>query len=436
MNMLANLLAIAVSILALLVVVFVTSLFPHSLGIANLYQKANGYLSTFFSWFPYWGPFVLGYIFWHEWIHYIQARFRANMKWVLLEVKVPKEVFKSPAAMEVMLNALYQSSTGSWWDKYWKGKVKDWFSLEMVSIDGQIKFFIRTVMTYKNIIEAQLYGQYPDVEIYEVPDYTRYVDYRGAEGDWAMIGLEFKLSKPDPYPIKTYIDYGLDKDPKEEFKIDPLTSVVEYLGSIGKGEQLWIQIIAQAASKRYHKHDGGMGDWKDEAKDIIKELSGRDKKEEDDKFQMMKLTKGEQETISAIERSVGKLGFDVGIRALYLAKKDKLDMRNTKALGGLLRVFSSNNLNGFELYSPDHQTFGWDFPWQDYKDMRMNVRRKEQFEAYKTREWFHTPRKLKPFVLTTEELATIYHFPGGVAQTPTFGRITSRKSEAPVNLPI
>lgn len=406
-----------------------------SLGFAELFLNVASYVATFFNWFPYWGPFVLGSIFWHQWIHYVQGRYMSQMNWVMLEIKLPKETNKSPLAMELALNALYQTSSGSWWDKYWTGKVKDWFSLEMVSFEGQIKFFIRTPWLYKNVIEAQLYAQYPDIEIYEVPDYTGYVDYRGKEGDWEMLGMEYKLTKADPYPIKTYVDYGLDKDPKEEFKIDPMTSIIEYLGSAGKGEQIWIQILVETATKRYHTKAGKKGDWKDEGKDLIDELTKRNDKTPEGmpSFKMMMTTKGENETIAAIERSMGKLGFDVGIRALYLVKKELFHPSHIRALNGLLRPFTTNNLNGFEMME---QTFGWDFPWQDYKNIRLNWKKAEFFEGYKHRAWFHSPRKLKPFVLNTEELATIFHFPGGVAQTPTFGRIPSRKSEAPVNLPI
>ncbi len=431
--MLGNILVIVPALLAICVIVLITLLLPASLGFADAYQRTALVLTVFFSWFPYWGPVFLWYVFWHQWVHYVQGRYISRINWVMLEIKLPKEINKSPLAMETALNVLYQTSAGSWWDKYWKGKVKDWFSLEMVSFEGQIKFFIRTPWLYKNVIEAQLYGQYPDIEIYEVPDYVRYVDYRGKKGDWGIIGIEYGLTKEDPYPIKTYVDFGLDKDPKEEFKIDPLTSIIEYLGSAGKGEQIWVQILVESATKRYHKSDGTMGNWQDQGKDLIKKLAGRDKKDDDDKFQMMKLTKGEQEVITAIERSVGKLGFDVGIRAVYLAKKDKWHPSHIRHLGGLFRVFTSNNLNGFNF---TEQTFGWDFPWQDYDEMRLDHKRMEIFEAYKHRSWFHGPRHLKPFVLNVEELATIYHFPGGVAQTPTFGRISSRKSEAPVNLPI
>lgn len=406
-----------------------------TLGFSELYHQTVANLTAFFAWFPYWGPFFLGYLFWHQWMHFVQGYFMSRTNWVLLEVKIPKETFKSPLAMEIVLNALYQTSAGNWYDKTWKGKIKDYFSLEMVSIDGHIKFFIRAPVLYKNVIEAQLYGQYPDVEIYEVPDYVRYVDYQGNDGDWKIIAAEYGLTKPDPYPIKTYVDYGLDKDPKEELKIDPLTSVIEYLGSVGKGEQIWIQIIVQAAGNRFKKKDGTMGDWKDEGKAVVDKLTKRDEKTPEGvpSFKMFMMTKGDQDVVAAIERSMSKLGFDCGIRAVYLSKKDKYNASNLRSLGGLLRPFTTNNLNGFKTTTT---TFGWSYPWQDYKEMRLNAKRRKIFNAYKYRSWFHLPRKLKPFVLNTEELATIFHFPGGVAQTPTFGRIPSRKSEAPVNLPI
>src|SRR3972149_9936701 len=251
-----------------------------TLDFLGLYQQTVSTLTVVFSWFPYWGPILLGYMFWHQWMHYVQGRHMAKINWILLEIKLPKETYKSPLAMEIVLNALYQAATGTWFDKIWRGKVKDWSSLEMVSIEGHIKFFIRTPWIYKNVIEAQLYSQYPDVEIYEVPDYVRYVDYRGKEGDWSLIGAEYGLSKPDPYPIKTYVDYGLDKDPKEEFKIDPLTSIIEYLGSFGRGHQFWLQIIIRAHKGTKKDATGKEYDpeWKHDAEkqieDILKKAKG------------------------------------------------------------------------------------------------------------------------------------------------------------------
>ena len=135
--------------------------------------------------------------------------------------------------------------------------------------------------------------------------------------------------------------------------------------------------------------------------------------------------------MKAIERSIGKLGFDCGIRAIYLAKKDVFDGTNIAGLFGTVKQYNTNDLNGFK---PTKYT-DFDYPWQDYKKYRLSIMKWKMFDAYRRRAWFFPPYERKPFVLNTEELATIYHFPGRVAETPTFERVESKKSEPPKNLP-
>ena len=106
-----------------------------------------------------------------------------------------------------------------------------------------------------------------------------------------------------------------------------------------------------------------MGSWRDEGRDEIEKITKRGEKTEEGFTKLFMTTKGEQEKVAAIERSIGKIGFDCGVRALYLAKKDKYDGRNALALLGLFRAFSSDNLNGFK---PHSHTFSFDFPWQKY----------------------------------------------------------------------
>lgn len=407
------------------------------LPFGDLFGTVGAMFSFLFEYMVFWGPFVLGWLAWKAWITYRRAEWVANMDWVMLEIKVPKEVNKTPLAMEVALSAFHQTSKGKWWDWYWKGRVMDFFSLELVSIEGSVHFFVRTARVYKNTIEAAFYAQYPNIEIHEVPDYTRYIDYRGKEGPWDLFGVEYAFTKEDPYPIKTYVDYGLDKEGvKEEVKTDPLSFVIEFLGSLGKGEQLWIQINVQAATKRFHKHGTWFGkeDWKDKGKSLIKKLSKIDEKPPAGTFAMpmFKLTEGERDVIKAIERSISKLGFDCGIRGIYIAKRDVFRGACVKGLLGLFRPFSTNNLNGFK---PGHTT-SFDFPWQDWNDIRVTWHKEHMFHAYKQRSYFYLPHKRVPITLNSEELATIFHFPGGVSTTPTFARIESRKGEAPANIPL
>ena len=175
-------------------------------------------------------PVFLGILAFRLWVHYIQRLFVSSIKWSTLQVKIPRDVFKTPQAMELFIvNALYQTfGTNTWVKKYWEGRVRTWFSLEIVSIEGKVYFFIRTPSWLKNLIESQIYAQYPRAEVSEVDDYTEDLAARLETEEWDMFGLEFKLSKDDIYPIKTYIDYGLDKSTnlEEEFKIDPITPML------------------------------------------------------------------------------------------------------------------------------------------------------------------------------------------------------------------
>lgn len=386
----------------------------------------------------WWYPLLIVYLLWVVYVAYIRAKWIKSRTHFLLEIKVPKEVSKSPKAMEVVLSQLHQPTEGSLIEQYVQGRVRSWFTLEMASFGGDVHFYIRCEAKYRQLVESQVYSQYPGVEVTEAEDYAYKVPYGLPNTDWNFFGLEFKLTKPDAYPIKTYVDYGLDKDPKEEFKIDPLTSVLEYLGSLGPGEQSWVQIGIMAARKRYHKPGSlfGTQSWQDAGKEEVKKILGDDKpKKPDEKrsFGAFALSPGEREKLEAVERGMMKYGFEVGYRVFYLARKDNFIGTQIGRMMNSTKQYGSENLNGFK--------FGiwtdFDYPWQDFMGWRLARRKREMFENYRRRAFFWPPVHNTPiFVLNTEELATIYHFPGLVATTPTLGRIMSKRGEPPVNLPV
>ena len=170
------------------------------------------------------------------------------------------------------------------------------------------------------------------MEIYEVPDYTLPVSY-----DPETMGLwctELILSKADAFPIKTYIDYGMDKDPKDEYRIDPLTPLIEFLGGLPPGQQAWIQIVITAHKATDAVKDPKTGKvemkdlkWSESAKEEIKNILDKakppkPKEGEAEQNAPRSLTDGEKDTVAALERSVSKKGFDTGIREIYFAPKD------------------------------------------------------------------------------------------------------------------
>jgi len=264
-------------------------------------------------------PLALIFFAWKIWVYYINAEYLNNLKWALLEVRLPKEIRRSPLAMEIVLNSFHQTGkTGSPYKKYWLGQLRPTFSLEIVSIGGMVHFFIYTMQEFRNAVESYIYAQYPEAEIVEAPDYAEMVSYT-IDGRWSMNAIEFVLSKPDPYPIKTYIDYGMDKSAKEEERIDPITPTIELMGSLKKGEQLWLQIIVRAAMNRYKlpgkwfKH----GSYKDEAEEEIKKIKAL-ATDAEGRFNTNLLTPVQKSTIESLERNTDKLGFDAGIRVQFI----------------------------------------------------------------------------------------------------------------------
>jgi len=399
---------------------------------------------------PIWLPAAFLVALFKSWLYYRRAYYwNEKLGSLVLEIKLPRDIFKSPLAMELVLNQMHQGAdeSNAYW-KYWKGQTRSWFSLEIASFGGDIHFYIWTRKKYKNGIETHLYSQYPGIEIYEVDDYTK--DFYFDPSRHEMKACQWELSEPDPLPIGTYVDYGLDKDPKEEYKVDPLTSQLEFLGSLKPGHNLWIQIMVRAHKKEqwrmlpwgkmwekfaiFEKYDAWKEDAEKEKNKILEKLKIS---KEEGGFPRIP-SKGEAEKIAAIERSVGKIGFDVGMRTIYYADKDKYDASYLGGMLGSFKQYGSMGLNGFS-------NAGWHLAfkgaWYDWWKTDPNKLAVMVTEEYKLRRFFFSPYLgkwfySKPFILNAEELATIYHLPGAVAGTPTFERIPSRKSQAPSNLPI
>src|SRR3989344_4683825 len=87
-----------------------------------------------------WLPIFLVYLAWKLWYYYKQAIYIRETPWVMLEIKLPREMSKSPKAMEVVLGVFAQSFEGNKWTRFTQGIVRTYFSLELVSLGGTIHF--------------------------------------------------------------------------------------------------------------------------------------------------------------------------------------------------------------------------------------------------------------------------------------------------------
>lgn len=394
---------------------------------------------------PVWLPFLLvgGAVF--LWRVLKRSEFIAAQKYVLLEIKPPRNLVKTPLAMEAFLSTLHQSGgEGTWYVRWFKGGIRAYFSLEVASFEGQVHFFIWTRANFRRLIEGQLYAQYPGVQIAEAPDYTRLISAEAPE--WSVWGCDFKHTAPDPLPIKTYIEYGLDKVQKEPEQVDPLANLIEFMGSLGKGEYLWLQLIIRMhKGEKYVSTKGAGYTWKDEAKELVDKIRKDTRSPYFDPVSGTEMpgfpnpTKGESEKMAAIERNVSKQGFDVGGRGVYLARPEKFNPIMITHMITLFKPFSTEGWNGIRAAA-------WmmkfdDYPWELGVDDAKNRYRTKLVESYRRRQFYFDPfgygvSANDAMVMSTEELATIYHIPSSGIETPGLARIQSATSEAPPNLPV
>ena len=396
----------------------------------------------FFALMPFVLPVLLFQVLWETWLEYIRGRQERNTEYCLLEVRLPEDITQTPFAAELMLRGIYQTGEiDGIFDEYLKGKSRPWFSLEIVSTEGVVKFYIWTRRRYKNLVESQVYAHYPNVQVIEVPDYTLKVPYDPAVVD--IWGVEQALQKPDPYPIATYVELKMDKaEVEEEYKSDPLNSLIEFLGSIGEGEHIWIQYVIRAHTAKFvcpwAEEQSGISplpfdQWVEYEKQQILAKTVIDEK---DKPNFSKLSEGDKDLINAMERKMNKQLFEVGIRGVYLARNEKARSEPKTGIPSAFRSFEHGSegrgLNGVK---PIFWIGPFNYPWEDFMGLRRAMLKRWMYRGYVKRQYFFAPFKHRHIVLNSEELATMYHLPGKVARTPTLERMLSRRSEAPANLP-
>lgn len=388
---------------------------------------------------PLFLPFILFYLTYDRWMEFVRTMFAYEQGRTTLRIKLPQEVLKSPEAMESVFAQIHNpNGSDTLWQAYIDGKNPLVSSFEIVSIGGDVRFYANVPKKkIKNALEAQLYAQYPGIEIEE-----ELLDY-AAEVQWEsdLLGLmSFHVVKKNDevLPIKTYIDYGHDKIPKEEEKFEPMAPLIEHMSKAKPHERLYVQILCTPHAKKEFK--GGSrttkGTWEKDAETKINDMLKRDKPKSadpDEPDDRPTLTMHERDTVAAIERNVGKYAYEVGIRAMYITlDSDKFD---GEMIGPLLKSFSQYdilNRNGLGVRFKTEIDYAM---IRDRSGGQQKEMKKAELAAYKRRAYGPAGPADAAKVMSVEELATIFHIPGSSVLTPGLSRIPSVRRNAPSNLP-
>lgn len=392
------------------------------------------------TWFLFshggWIVFVLLaiFIFYKLYLEEIQKQYLTSIDYTLLEIKPPREnptSFYQAEQVFIQLHQLFDNFTFQ--ERYLEGKLVFRFAFEIISLGGKISYLVRVPTKQRDLMEAALYANYPTLEITEVRDYLEAFEYSPDNPRYDLFGAEFLLTKDQSYPIRTYREFeGLSAPELSNIVVDPLSPLLEVFTKISDQEFYGLQFILEPV----------MDDsWHDEAEATIekllgqKEVVGPEGKKTKVKNDMMGVDEVVKEQVKAVKSKLGRPGFKTKIRIIHIGTAEKFNSDHKKLILSPFRIFSSANFNGFR------PAFG---PKKDYRISKTleaayiewwTKRRKEAlFKGYRNRSNYIGE---KTYILNSEELATLFHFPittTGISQPVE--SLESKKISPPANLPI
>jgi len=427
------------------------------------YQAFYQFFLVFKNWwwilppFILWKPFLYLWLFWRR-----ELWLKRDFVPTIFEIKFPKESIKPVRAMESVLDGLWQAfwEPPNYWEKWWDGLISLGFQWEIVSVEGDIHIYIRFPLKRKGIVEAAIYSQYPDAELTIAEDYTKKLPPDIPNKEWDMWAADYCFIRPDPYPIKTYrvFEPSASEAAVEEKRVDPMTLLLEAMHNVKPGEQLWVQIqaspIAQDVIKPFIKEGEAIRDklakrpQKTKPKPILQEaievlVSGPAKKIENKEELFppeMRLTPGEREVVEGVERKISKSAFRCSARFIFFGKRDVWEKAKLRMVFSYFGSYVTQDMNGLvpcgktitKVYSRP--------PVKTLDPARLYLRKRRMLRQYKERFEPTFPQagnyKTGHFILNSEELASLFHFPSWrVAPTPTIPRVESKRGGPPSDLP-
>ncbi len=346
---------------------------------------------------------------------------------------------RGPLMMETALSALHSLS-----------KKDGPISLEIGVADGKIGLFARSSTSAASLVESQLYGQYPDAEIENAsPDL-----FNPSEGE-VVVYTDLVLEEPEVFPIKRYPQFG---DPVSRQAVDSIAGITSTLVRYPKqGMRGHVAVIFQPIGSGYRKRalkflpfleKGISKHWDAYGKLFAKAhlargmrrlyllpldflmggfrvmFSGFSKKgssvsfltgaeiEEEGTHEGMVQTSARshdrEDKIMGAEDKINRLLFVANVRVSVIAPVDckKEAIAKVQEIASSFRQFSLPQSNGFEV------------------------------EALQAGTHLHTGFHAVPYVLSAEEIATLWHVPNILVKTPNMDWVTAKKLEPPVNLPL
>ncbi|MDA1168927.1 MAG: type IV secretion system DNA-binding domain-containing protein [bacterium] len=273
--------------------------------------------------------------------------------------------------------------------------------------NGGIVFYAGTERKYIDHLEKQIYAHYPEAEVTVAKEYTTF-----HEQDTILVAA-LALRKKNYLPIATY----------KELEVDPMQALTGALAKIQDTDAAMIQYVFCVASKKEQRRaqvaasrtiKGKQADIASSSfsmstlrSALVTSQADRDRKEQ----RASQITPRMQQRVDLVEAKMAEQQFLVNIRVV-VAVHDSTDAE---------RVFQAI-ISSFAQY---------DLPDLNQLRVRVPPNKKKFLEQM----IFRVPNTQKASVLSTTELASLYHFPLPTTATPNIIWRGAKAAPAPGGIP-
>ncbi len=317
----------------------------------------------------------LGYVLVH-WLKF-KDREKRSLEFVVMQVAVPRDNEVKIDGAEQMFASLFSVKKSGGLLGFLKPQ--DHLCFEIVAKKEDIRFYVSVPEKLKDLVEKQIHGTYPGADVKEVDEYSVFSDH----GKVAFAAM--KLSNASFYPIQIYKD----------LPTDPLSSLTAGLAKMGDNEGAVVQVLISPAGSK----------WQKAGRSFTSKTKKEEANPETAKYNI------DPKTYEEIENKCSKPGFETTIRMVVSS--------NTKESA---EAHLSNLTSSFSQYNSDHNSF-----------TKVKTRLKKLFMIdfiYRYQPLFGAKS-----ILSTEELATIYHFPNKSVETPHIFWLNAKRAPAPALIP-
>lgn len=312
-----------------------------------------------------------------QWFRH-RRREKYSLNTVMLKVLLPKDNEVKIESTEQMFNALYSIKHSRWQTFI---KAEDRLAFEIVGLKESISFNVLCPKDLQDLLEKQIHATYPGARIKEIDEPNIFNE----GGKVAFASL--KLKNGSKFPLKTH----------QELAADPLNLVTSAFSKLGDGEGAILQFLIEPAGDK----------WRSSAQEYVRKEKKAETGEDGKPGKVV-----DHKALDSISQKAEKLGFNVSLRVVVSSTDEfKAKSHLTNILGAFNQFTSQHNsLKKGRIWFK--QIFMVDFLYRYFPFFSQNT-----------------------FILNTEELATLFHFPNKSVETHHIEWLNAKFAPAPNQIP-